>query len=120
MSVHTIPHEETQNVTVWDLSDWSGDPAELAGAEDEWLEVATQPHIDTSILVFGEGTELGSETQEYIAEQWSELTEQADIERSAYVSSGLTSMAVTANVETSGVEIDSFTTVDEAMAWARD
>lgn len=119
MSVQTIPHEETDNVTVWDLSDWSGDPNEIEGAEDEWLDVVSRPEIDTSILVFGEETELSAETQEYVADQWTELTERADIERSAYVSPGLTSMAITANVDSSGVDIDSFSDLGEAMAWAR-
>lgn len=120
MSIQTIPHEETENVTVWDLSDWSGNPKEIAGAEEEWLEVANRPGIDASVLVFGEDTNLGPETQEHVGDQWSTLTDQADIEKAAYVSPGLTALAVTANVESTSAAVESFSDLDEAMEWAKD
>jgi hypothetical protein len=94
------------DVGVWNIRGWDGWTDEtleavsrhyrLRGAEDD---------IAATLAVFGDKTQLPPETQEYMAEQWSDNGQYVGVDK---------------NVEVPGAELDDFDTLDAALAWARD
>jgi hypothetical protein len=109
------------DVGVWNIRGWDGWTDEtleavsrhyrLRGAEDD---------IAATIAVFGDKTQLPPETQEYMAEQWSDNGQYVGVDKIGFVAEGITGMAIKSNVEVPGAELDDFDTLDAALAWARD
>jgi len=112
-------HREVANVVVQDLTDWSGETEGMDAVEQDWLDHASQPQITATITEFGEEVQLGRETQDHLADEWSENAQAAGIEKIAFVSDGLEARAVSANLDVPQ-EIKTFGSLDEALWWARE
>lgn len=112
-------HSERGNVLVQDLTDWTGETDGMDQVETEWLDRATRRHITAAVTQFGPEITLGRETQDHLAEEWSENAERAGIDRIAFVSDGIEGRAVSANLDISQ-EIRTFQSVDKAIEWARE
>lgn len=112
-------HSEQDNVLIQDLAEWSGETDGMAQVEQDWLSRAENPHITASVTEFGPDVQLGRETQDHLATEWSENAERADIEKIAFVADGIKGRAVSANLDVSQ-EIRTFKSVEEAVEWARE
>lgn len=110
-------HRERGNVLVQDLTDWSGETEGMNEVEREWLSRAEQSQITATITEFGADIQLGQETQNHLAKEWSENATDANIEKIAFVSEGIEARAVSANLDVSQ-EVKTFKTTDEAVEWA--
>jgi hypothetical protein len=115
-----LEYEVSDNVVVWHVTDFETlYEEEMEDGHQLYLDVAGKDEI-TAIVVRFDGTpSLGPEKQEYINEVWSEFAQAVDIGRAAYVGEGISALAVKSNVEAPGVEVDSFSDVDEAVEWAQ-
>jgi hypothetical protein len=110
-------HRERDGVVVQDLTEWSGETEGMDRVESEWLDVASQDHVTGTVTEFGEAVSLGRETQEHLAEEWTDNAREAGIERIAFVSEGIKARAVGANLDVPQ-EIRTFKSVAEAVEWA--
>jgi hypothetical protein len=119
----TVPfrysHKELDNAVVQDLTNWSGETEGMDEVEQEWLSHASQPHITATVTEFSSEMQLGRETQNHLAAEWTENAEEAGIERIAFVSEGIKARAVSANLDVSQ-EIKTFGSLDAALEWAQD
>ncbi|SEV93159.1 hypothetical protein [Halobacterium jilantaiense] len=120
MSQAQFQYEVQDNVVIWDLSDWTGDPDEIADIKEQWVRAANKSHITATVTKIGGSLDLGSDTQSHIAEIWTDLAEGASLEKSAVVSDRIKAMAVQSNLDTGDFETGHFETVDEAVDWAQD
>lgn len=118
-SAFRYSHRERGNVIVQDLTDWSGETEGMDAVEREWLSRASQPQITAAITEFGADMQLGRETQDHLAKEWSENARDANIEKIAFVSEGIKARAVSANLDVPQ-EIKTFGSVEEAIEWARE
>jgi hypothetical protein len=118
----TVPfrysHRELDNVVVQDLTNWSGETEGMDEVEQEWLSHASHSDITATITEFSGDMQLGRETQEHLAAEWSENAEDAGIERIAFVSEGIKARAVSANLEVSQ-KVKTFGSLDAALEWAQ-
>lgn len=119
MATTTSTIERQDGVVLANLSDWNGDPEAIEHLQDEWVETASQPGVVGSVTVLNDDLRLGSETQDYIADTWTELVETVGHDRAAYVVSGITGMAVKSNIESSA-ELEVFESVEAAKEWVRE
>lgn len=110
-------HEETDNAVIQDLTSWSGETEGMNDVESDWLSHASQPHITAAITEFSSDMQLGRETQEHLAEEWSGNAKEAGIEKIAFVSEGLKARAVSANLDVPQ-EIKTFGSLNAAIEWA--
>jgi len=119
----TVPfrysHRELDNVVVQDLTNWSGETEGMDEVEREWLSHASQPQITATITEFSSDMQLGRETQEHLAAEWSENAEEAGVDRIAFVSDGIKARAVSANLDVPQ-EVKTFGSLDAALEWAQD
>lgn len=111
-------HEERDNVVVQDLTGWNGETDGMDRVEQEWMNRASRPHITGSVTEFNAEMDLGTETQNHLAREWSENAETANIDRIAFVSEGIKARAVSANIDVSQ-DVRVFGSVDEAVEWAQ-
>lgn len=106
-------------VGIWEIKDWARlFDAEIDEAERHYQETAGQPEITATLVVFESVGRLDGETQEYMTEAWSQLAQAVDLEKTAYVADGIAAMAVQANVDAPGTELNAFESVDDALSWA--
>lgn len=112
-------YRQEDNVGIWEIEDWKRlFEEEIEAAERHYQEIAGQPEITATVVVFDEVSSLSGEMQDHITDAWSQLAQAVEIEKAAYVADGIAAMAVTANVEAPNVELDSFESEQEAVAWA--
>jgi hypothetical protein len=108
-------------VGIWNLDGWQGFADEaLEAVSEHYRERASRNDIDATIAVFGDETNLPTETQEYMGEEWSANGKYVGVERIGFVSEGITAMAVKSNMEIPGTELEDFDTLDAALEWAQD
>ena len=112
-------HRERENVLVQDLTDWSGETDGMNEVERDWLSRAEQSQITATITEFSADIQLGRETQNHLAKEWSENAAKANIEKIAFVSEGIKARAVSANLDVPQ-EIKTFKTTEAAVEWARE
>lgn len=113
--------ETRGSVGVWYMSGWQGYADEdLDAASEHYRERGSRDDITATVAAFGDGTTLGTETQEYMGEVWSENGAYTGADRIAFVSEGTTAMAVKSNVAVDGAEVESFRDLDAAVEWARE
>jgi hypothetical protein len=110
-------HEQLDNVVFQDLTDWGGETEDLAEVGSTWFDHASRPGVTGSVTEFGSDVTLGRETQEHLASEWSDRAKQAGIARIAFVSEGIKARAVSSNLDVPQ-EIQTFKSVEEAVAWA--
>ena len=92
---------------------------ELSDAETHYSDEANRDETTASVVVFDSADTPGSRMQDHITEAWSQLAQSVGgIERTAYVTDGITTMAVKSNVSAPGTELESFESLDEAVQWA--
>jgi hypothetical protein len=112
--------EQRGTVGVWYLDGWNGYADEdLQSVTEHYRERGKRRDIDGTVAVFGDETRLGAETQAYMGEQWSENGEYVGVDRIAFVSEGITGMAVKSNMDIETAEVADFDDVDAAVEWAR-
>jgi len=119
-----LEYEEYGDVGVWIIEDFAAyfESDEIERGEQHYREVASDDRMDATVVVINNADELGSaisDSLDHINEEWSALAEAVGVDRVAYVADGMMASAVRANLE-ADVETDSFETVEEAVAWARD
>jgi hypothetical protein len=112
--------EKRGNAGVWFLNGWEGyQDEDLEAASEHYRERGRQSDIDGTVAVFGDSTTLSAETQAYMGDQWSENGEYVGVDRIAFVSDGITGMAVKSNMDISTAEIAAFDDVAAAVEWAQ-
>ncbi|MFC7077501.1 hypothetical protein [Haloarcula halophila] len=112
--------EQRGNVGIWFMAGWRGFADEdLEAASEHYRERGKRTDIDATLAVFGDGTNLARETQEYMGEEWSTNGEYTDVDKIGFVSDGTTAMAVKSQVAVPDTEIESFKDLDAAVEWAR-
>jgi hypothetical protein len=111
--------EKRGPVGIWFMQGWQGfADDDLDAASDHYRERGKRDDIEATLAVFGDGTNLPKETQEYMGEAWSENGEYTGVDRIGFVSEGTTAMAVKSNVEVPGAAVRSFSDLDDAVDWA--
>jgi len=129
MSSSTIPNpdeyewtfEARGSVGIWFMQGWQGFADEdLQAASNHYRERGRQDDIEATLAVFGGGTNLPRETQEYMGEAWSENGEYTGVDRIGFVSDGTTAMAVKSRVEVPGADVESFSDLERAVEWAEE
>ena len=112
--------EQRGPVGIWFMQGWRGfADDDLEAASEHYRERGKRSDIAATLAVFGDNTNLPRETQEYMAEAWSENGEYTDVDRVGFVSDGTTAMAVKSKMEIPGAEIESFSDLDAAVEWAQ-
>lgn len=113
--------EQDGSVGVWYMKGWQGFADEdLDAASEHYRERGKENDINATIAVFGEGTKLGKETQEYMGEVWSENGEYTGVDKIGFVSEGVTAMAVKSQMNVPNAEVERFKSVDDAIEWAKE
>lgn len=111
--------EKKGSVGVWYLKGWEGFPDEsLEAVSEHYRERASEPDIQATLAVFGDKTNLPSDTQAYMAEEWSDNGEYAGVNKIGFVADDITAMAVKSNIEVSA-ETEDFGDLDQALEWAQ-
>lgn len=111
--------EKRGRVGIWKLAGWEGWADEqLETASEHYRQRASEDDIDATIAVFGDKTNLPQETQEYMSSEWSANADYVGVDRVAFVSEGITGMAVKSQLEVEA-ETEDFDTVDAALDWAQ-
>lgn len=114
-----LDYRRDGNVAVFETENWERlFEEEIEAGEKAYAELAGDPAVTATVVVFNSVAGLDGEMQDHITEVWSQLAQAVDIEKAGYVADGITAMAVTSNVTAPGVEVDSFTTLDDALEWA--
>lgn len=108
---------------MWIIDDFAAyfESGEIETGEKHYREEASQETMDATIVVIKNANELGAEIRDsldYINEEWSQLADDVNIDRLAYVADGMMSSAVKAKTD-ADVETDSFDSVDEAVSWCQ-
>lgn len=111
--------EKRGNVGVWVLKGWNGYADEdLESVTEHYRERGKQQDITGTVAVFGDEANLGAETQKYMGEQWSANGEYVGVDRIAFVSEGITGMAVKSNMDIETAEVADFDELEPAVEWA--
>jgi hypothetical protein len=110
-------HTVRDSTVVQDLTNWNGETAGMDTVGSEWLDHASQSHVTATITEFNSDMDLGRETQNHLAREWTENAERAGIDKIAFVAEGITARAVSANLDVPQ-EIRTFASVGEALRWA--
>ncbi|TQQ79434.1 hypothetical protein [Halonotius roseus] len=112
--------ETRGSVGIWFMKGWQGFADEdLEAASNHYRERGKQDDIEATIAVFGDGTNLAKETQEYMGEAWSENGRYTGVDKVGFVSDGIAAMAVKSHMEIPDAEIESFDRLDTAVEWAQ-
>ena len=112
--------ETRGSVGVWFMKGWQGFADEdLEAASNHYRERGKQDDIEATIAVFGDGTNLAKETQEYMGEEWSANGEYTGVDKVGFVSDGIAAMAVKSHMEIPDAEVESFDRLDTAVEWAQ-
>lgn len=116
---HEWDFEKRGAVGIWNFHGWEGwDNEELESLSDHYRSRASKPDITATVAIFGEKTNLPAETQEYMASEWTDNVDYADVQRVAFVAEGITGMAVKSQLEVDA-KTEDFDTLDAALEWAR-
>lgn len=117
---HEWDFEKRGSVGVWNFNGWDGwDDEELESLSKHYRERASENDISATIAIFGEKTDLPAETQQYMANEWSDNVSYAGIQRVAFVAEGITGMAVRSQLEVEAATED-FDSLDAALSWSRE
>ena len=112
--------ETRGSVGIWFMKGWQGFADEdLEAASNHYRERGKQDDIEATIAVFGDGTNLAKETQEYMGEAWSENGRYTGVDKVGFVSDGIAAMAVKSHMEIPDAEVESFDRLDTAVEWAQ-
>ncbi|ERH13879.1 MAG: hypothetical protein J07HB67_00132 [halophilic archaeon J07HB67] len=107
-------------VGVWDIRGWGGWANETLQAVSRHYRLrGAESDITATVAVFGDKTQLPQETQEYMAEQWSDNGRHVGVDKIGFVAEGITGMAIKSNVDVPGAELDDFDTLEAALEWAQ-
>lgn len=125
-SVHNLDHveyEESGSVGVWRISDLSAyfDSEELQQGEAHYREEAAKGGMNGTVITIDNAKSLGSEIRDsldHINEEWSQLADEVEIDRLAYVADGIMSTTVKMKID-ADVETESFDSADKAIEWCQ-
>jgi hypothetical protein len=113
-------YEVDENVIVWDIKGWN-DPTEeeLEAVTKELQSVARRDSITASVTEMEADVTLDTETMAYI-EQNNTMYSKLGVSKVGWVSDGIQGMALKSKLQgTSGVEVEAFNELDEAVSWAK-
>lgn len=124
-SIHELDHleyEEHGRVGVWTTADFAAHfESEIEQGQAHYRENAGKDSMNATVVVIENAQSLGNsirDSLDHINEEWSELADDVDIERLAYVADGMMSTTVEMKTE-ADVETGSFDSVDEAIEWCQ-
>jgi hypothetical protein len=125
MSVNSLSHveyEERNGVGVWTVTDFAAslETGELEEGEAHYRDVASKDRMDATVVVIENADQVGTgmgDTLDHINQQWSQLADEVNIDRLAYVADGLMASVVKSNID-ADVDTESFKSLDEALDWA--
>lgn len=108
---------------MWIIDDFAAyfESGEIETGEKHYREEASAESMNATIVAIKNANELGAEIRnslDHINEEWSQLANEVNIDRLAYVADGMMSNAVKAKIN-SDVETGSFDSVDEAVSWCQ-
>ena len=120
--LENIQYERQDSVGVWHVTDFTAafESDELAAGEDHYRDVASDPEGRATVVVIENALQLGSQIRDslsHIAEEWSKLAGEVDVDRLAYVAEGTMGTAVTSKLDVD-VAVESFEDLDPAVEWA--
>jgi hypothetical protein len=127
VSMHTltyVEYEERNGIGVWTVTDFAShfnSEKEVERGEKHYRERASSDDMSATVVAIENAEELGTEmrdTLDHINEEWSELADDVDIDRLAYVADGIMASTVRRQID-AAVETDSFSSVDDAVEWCR-
>lgn len=122
--METMEYEERRGVGLWIITDFAGhfQSENMEEGEKHYRKKAGSEQMNATVVVIEGAEELGPkirESLEHVGKQWSELGEQVDLERTAFVADGIMSSAVESKVQSSG-ETSTFDTLDGAVDWCQE
>ncbi len=124
-SVHTLGHVEhtkEDEVGIWtitDLATYFQSEEDVEQSEAHFRQEASKDNINSVVIAMENADELGTEMREtldYVNKEWTQLAEDVEIDRLAYVADGLMANTVKMKVE-ADIQIESFDSIDEAVEW---
>lgn len=127
VSVSILEHlryEERSGTGVWIIDDFAEyfDSGEIETGEAHYRERASSDSMDSTVVVIENAQDLGTEIRDsldHINEEWSNLADEVNISRLAYVADGMMSSAVKSKIDAE-VETGSFDSIDEAVSWCQE
>lgn len=124
-SIHDLDHleyERYDSVGVWTTPDFAAHfESEIEQGQAHYREEAGKDSMKATVVVIENAESLGSSIRnslDHINEEWSQLADDVDIERLAYVADGMMSTTVEMKTE-ADVETGSFDSVDKAIEWCQ-
>ena len=112
--------ETRGSVGIWFMNGWQGfADDDLEAASNHYRERGKADDIEATIAVFGDGTNLAKETQEYMGKEWSANGEYTGVDKVGFVSDGIAAMAVKSHMDIPGAVVESFDDLDTAVEWAQ-
>ncbi len=113
--------EKIDDVGVWYLEGWDGwNDEQLESITEHYRQRGSKQDIKATIAVFGDKTNLPKETQEYMGEEWSKNGEYVNVNKIAFVSEGITAMAVNSKMDIDGTRTKRFKKLEEAVKWCKE
>lgn len=112
--------EKIDDVGVWYLEGWDGwTDEQLESITEHYRQRGSKTDINSTIAVFGDKTNLPKETQEYMNEEWSKNGEYVNVNKIAFVSEGVTAMAVNSKMNIDGTKTKRFKEIEKAIKWCK-
>jgi hypothetical protein len=115
-----LEYEKRDGVGIWKVESLAEalESGALEAGEDHFREHAGHPEMSGTVVEMGDAETGGSDILDHVAEEWTALAEETNIERTAYVADGLARMAVAQKNEADNHTSKGFTNLEEAVEWA--
>lgn len=115
-----VRYEEREGVGIWIVDDLQAamNSGELEDGESHYREVAGQDSMDGVVVVLEDTDNVGPEVLSHVENEWSQLADETEVSRTAYVSDGISRLAIANKNETTSGEVKAFKRVDEAVSWS--
>lgn len=118
-----VEYETSGGVGVWSISDFAAyfESDEVGQGEEHYRQEAGADSMDGTVVIIENAESLGSDMRDsldHIGKEWSQLADDVDIDRLAYVADGIMSTTVKMKIE-ADVDVESFDSADEAIEWCQ-
>lgn len=118
-SAYGWSYEIEGDVAIFDMKGWQGFPDDdLRDASDAYRAVASQEDINATIAILDKTKALPPDTQDFMAEQWSNNGKYVDVDKIGFVSEGTIGLMIKANIKVPDTEVEAFNDVSKAKEWA--
>lgn len=117
-----LDYEERGGIGIWKIDSLAEtlESGALEEGEEHFREHAGQPDMNACIIQIGDAETGGSDTLGHVAEEWTALANETDIDRTAYVTEGLARMAIAQKNDAANHTAKGFTDLEEGLAWAKE